>query len=592
MKYKSVLLFLLFCLLFLASGCDNTSGIDESTVSSSEAPDGTVIQAQTTEETEASSDIVTTEETGADSVTVTTDFSRDSASEPDRETEPETTEAPSVEQECRILSFTVPADKNENMCESLIGKIEDDLIILEVSAPTDTFSLKNAYVDIVTDAASYTLSGGSASSVDLISNGGCICTLTDNEGGSRTYRVVVRYADSVIPVISVRTDTGKAVTSKEAYVGATISIDAFGVNGWYLPEGFTSLEPTRVQIRGRGNSTWEWEKKPYKLKFDSKISVLGMEKAKKWTLLANYADYSLMRNYLAMEVSKVLSPELSPLSQYPVNLFLNGEYQGVYTVGEDKEVKDGRIELAENNGTADTSFLLEIGGYEGDGGWGKTAFTVGLLRFCSIEYPEDDEITQEQADFIIQYCKDADAAVRSLSGYEDYIDVDSFIDWFIANEYFYNLESCFRRSCFLTKEPGGKLKMGPLWDHDLAMGNLYNDFSQYESWAALTQEYEYIEDNWFCYLMKDETFVGRLKDRWNAVKDELLKATTDNIDQMEKTLRVSADYNFRVWKVLGKRAVRPQPKGIVKLKTYEANVTYIRDFLTDRWNWMDKTLNS
>ena len=92
MKYKSVLLFLLFCLLFLASGCDNTSGIDESTVSSSEAPDGTVIQAQTTEETEASSDIVTTEETGADSVTVTTDFSRDSASETDRETEPETHE--------------------------------------------------------------------------------------------------------------------------------------------------------------------------------------------------------------------------------------------------------------------------------------------------------------------------------------------------------------------------------------------------------------------------------------------------------------------------------------------------------------------
>lgn len=580
MRTNIYLLFALLCVLFLSSGCNTAAEITDSTPLPPSYSDSTADQSQSADETES----ITESE-------VATDPDSELPTETETETETEMTVPAPSESECRITSFIVPADKNPNMCESIIGKISDNIITLEICAPTDTFSLLTAYVDIATDAASYTLSGGSASSVDLISNGGCTCTLTDANGLSRTYQIVVEYSGSTIPVISIRTDSGNAVTSKDNYIGAVISIDTSGTDGWFLPEGFESLEPTEVQIKGRGNSTWEWDKKPYKLKFESKTAVLGMEKAKKWVLLANYADYSLMRNYVAMEASKVLSDETSPLSQYPVNLFINGEYQGVYTIGEDHEVKNGRIDLSKNNGTADTSFVLEIGGSDSEDIWGKTAFSTGLIRYCSIEYPEDNEITQEQADFIIQYCKEADAAIKSLSDYEDYIDVDSFIDWFISNEYFYNLESCFRRSCFLIKEPGGKLKMGPIWDLDLAMGNLYNDFSQYEIWAALAQKYEYVEDNWFCYLMKDEAFRVRLRDRWNEVKHELLEVSLNSIDRMEETLRVSAGYNFDLWDVLGTRAVRPQPKQIVKLKTYEDNVKYIRDFLVDRWNWMDKTLN-
>ncbi|MBE6542291.1 MAG: hypothetical protein E7672_07580 [Ruminococcaceae bacterium] len=278
------------------------------------------------------------------------------------------------------------------------------------------------------------------------------------------------------------------------------------------------------------------------------------------------------------------------MSQYPVNLFLNGEYQGVYTIGEDHEVKDGRIKLEKNNGTPDTSYLLEIGGYEDGDKMGKTAFSSEFMRFCSIEYPEDNELTQAQSNFIIDYCKRADAAVKSLNGYEEYIDVDSAIDWFISTELFYNLESCFRRSCFVTKEAGGKLKLGPIWDYDLAMGNLYNDFGQYESWASLTQAYGYIDANWFSYLLYDDAFVSRLRDKWNSVKDELLDVSLNCIDKMGETLSSSAEYNFEVWNTLGTRAVAPQPKSITELKTYEDSVRYIRDFVEKRWKWIDKTL--
>lgn len=502
----------------------------------------------------------------------------------------DSTEAEEVpaEAQCSITSFVVSAGKNRNMYSDIVGVIADGVITLTVSDPTDTYSLKCASVDVESDAASYSFSNGDGNTVDL-TDSALKCTLTDTEGRTKEYSVVLEYSDGILPVICINTAGGAAVTTKEYYIDATVSIDTAGVDGWYLPEGFTSMEETPVGIKGRGNSTWGWAKKPYKIKFDSKESVLGMESAKKWVLLANYSDYSLMRNYVAFEGAKVLSTTLSPFSQYPVNLFLNGEYVGVYSIGEDKEVKEGRIELAEDNGTADTSYLLEIGGTEEDDIVGVTCFHTGLIRFCSIEYPEDN-LNAEKAAFISDYCAKADEAVRNHTNWQDYIDIDSLVDWFIQNELFYNLESCFRRSCFITKEPGGKLKMGPIWDYDLAMGNLYNDFGQYESWSCMTQGNGYIEDNWYCYLLKDEAFLTRLRSRWAEVKDELLSTTLGCIDKMSVTLANSAECNFEVWNILGTRAVPPQPTLITGLKTYEDNVAYLRSFIVSRWNWMDKNI--
>ena len=517
-------------------------------------------------------DSVTTADTTSDTVTEETTETQSPAAEP-----------------AEIISLTVPKENNRNMYETLTGKITDGEIIIEIIAPTDTYSLKNAHISIEHSGDLYYPVPGSET-VDLTSPD-CVFTVKNVDGKETRYKVVLKYGENTIPVVCIDTKDGKDIVTKEYYVDATISIDTAGVDGWYLPEGFEDLEPTSMLIKGRGNSTWKWEKKPYKFKFDSKVSIFGLEKSKKWVLLANYSDYSLMRNYITMESAKVLSNQLSPFSQYPVNLFVNGEYRGVYSIGEDHNVGTGRIELSDNNGLPDTSFLLEIGGYDEDEDiLDKTVLYTSLVRWCSIESPEDNEITQEQADFIIDYINRTDAAVIALDGYEDYIDVDALIDWFIANELFYNLESCFNRSCFMTKEPGEKLVMGPLWDYDLAMGNLYNDFGRYDIWACLAQEYGYIYDNWMCYLMEDPNFRAKLKVRWDEVKNELFDTAIGLIDRMGETLSTSAEYNFTVWNILGTRVVAPQPKSIVNLKTYEDNVKYIRDFVTNRWNWMDNNI--
>jgi hypothetical protein len=134
--------------------------------------------------------------------------------------------------------------------------------------------------------------------------------------------------------------------------------------------------------------------------------------------------------------------------------------------------------------------------------------------------------------------------------------------------------------------------MGPIWDYDLAMGNLYNDFGQYSTWAHLTQANGYIEDNWYVYLLTDPAFLSRLKDRWNTAKDELLSTALQCIDRMEQTLSPSAAYNFARWDILGTRAVPPQPWSVTELKTYEDQISYIRNFIVSRWSWINSQLGN
>ncbi|MBE6541958.1 MAG: hypothetical protein E7672_05880, partial [Ruminococcaceae bacterium] len=225
----------------------------------------------------------------------------DSESVSDTSTETDEVVIEEKESERRITSFVVPKNRNKNMCEDIVGKISDNQITLEVVAPTDTYSLRYAYVEIETDAERVVLSSYNGTTADLTAED-LRCTITDEDGLERVYDIVIKYSEHTIPVISI--DTSSAVISREDYISAQISIDTSGVSGWFLPEGFSSLDKTEVQIKGRGNSTWGWPKKPYKLKFETKTSVLGMEEAKKWILLSNYADYSLIRNYVAMEASK------------------------------------------------------------------------------------------------------------------------------------------------------------------------------------------------------------------------------------------------------------------------------------------------
>lgn len=402
-------------------------------------------------------------------------------------------------------------------------------------------------------------------------------TVTDEEGKVRVYSVDIsrRYGD--IPVVYIETENGAAIESKEEYMDCRVAV----MNT--ENSGFSQISFTDARIRGRGNSTWKWEKKPYRVKFNSGVSLFGLHKAKDWVLLANYADKSLMRNSVAFDMARGLSFDFVP-HQYPVDVYLNGEYQGVYSIGEQIERNQERVDIDLNYEDPDTGYLLEVCGSDEGDVKDVDYFHAGKLIFVRIKSPDTKKMSKEHFDFIKNYVVAADKAVREHGDYYEYIDADSLYDWIIMCELTCNIDTAFRRSCFITKDKGGKLKFGPLWDFDLAMGNFSHDDGDYESWVSTGREY--VGDTWFTYLIEYPDFTEPFKARWFEVRDDIMARAMEAIDRYAALLAESQEENFTRWPIWNVRAGY-QPSSMKKVNTFEKQIQFLKDWLTARAEWLD-----
>lgn len=375
---------------------------------------------------------------------------------------------------------------------------------------------------------------------------------------------------------------------RDLYADCVIQIDSS------MTDEYPGTTPLAATIRGRGHSTWDWPKKPYKIKLAEKESLLGMTPSKNWALIANYADESLVRNTTAFAMAEYLGTFPFTPKLVSVNLYLNGVYQGIYTLTEMIESKKSRLDLDYREDSPNTGYLLEVGGADPDlNQKGLEYFDLpsGCAINILIKAPEDEKLTQANYDYIYKYVSLADEAIVSLDGYETYIDVDSFIDWFLLHELTYNLDSCFHRSCYMTKDRGGKLKMGPVWDFDLAFGNLYYDNPNYDDWATLgsSNSNSYIGITWYNYLLKDPAFRDKARARWAEVKDGLVETAINTIEAEQERLSPSVEDNFAVWDTLG-ISNGYQPPQMSKYTTFNEQLAYIRRFVTNRAAWIDKNL--
>lgn len=398
-----------------------------------------------------------------------------------------------------------------------------------------------------------------------------------------------------IPAVFLTTDDPAAIT-KDEYVPCTVQIDSSMTDGKY-----TSTEVLTGEIRGRGHSTWSWPKKPYKIKLEEKTSLLGMTEAKRWVLIANYADESLLRNTIAFDMARSLGSFRFVPTEIPVDVYMNGIYQGVYTLGEQLEVKSSRLPLDDNLANVETGYLLEIGGADPNvdtKGWNYFDLPSGCGVNIKIKSPDTEEdpnaeynFTQKHYDFIYSYMCRADNAITTLTDYEDYINVDSFIDWFLVHEFSYNLDSCFRRSCYITKPKLSRLEMGPVWDFDLAFGNMYMDNPKYDDWATIGSgdSNSYIGITWFNYLMTDDSFREKARARWDEVKDTMLQTSLDTLNYYKPLVAPSAEKNFEIWKTLN-TANGFQPQSMQNENTYVSQLQYITRFLYSRQKWIDENL--
>ncbi|MBE7064850.1 MAG: hypothetical protein E7384_03435 [Ruminococcaceae bacterium] len=420
-------------------------------------------------------------------------------------------------------------------------------------------------------------------------NGKYVLTLSDDEGNTRGYYLNIKRRCESLPVISVYTDGGKSIDSKETYVSAQLGIDCSGSKEY---KNF-SLDTKSVGIKGRGNASWNYtDKKAYRLKFDEKVSVLGMKADKDWVLVPNYFDKSLIRNVTAHELAKQMENlEYTP-THILVDLFLNGEYRGVYTIADKIEVSNNKVDIETSDNVVNPGFLIEIGwDYSSENIYGKDYFDVEIIKRLYVKDPEITSRYNSRMNDIIEYVRLTDRAISSGEGYEKYIDVDSMVDWFIIAELTNNTEMAFYRSCYFYREEGGKIKMGPVWDFDMAFGNHSADISGYDGWATAEAEFAYVNDTWTTYLIKDKVFMDKVRARWNEKKEILLKTAEDTIDNSLAIIGDSQTENFKKWDILGKQ-IGEGNVDYNEYDTYEKQVEYVREFVEKRAEWMTNRLNN
>ena len=347
-----------------------------------------------------------------------------------------------------------------------------------------------------------------------------------------------------LPRVDIFTEGNESIVSKEYYLRCTVSVS--GTDEEYC------FADVPAGVRGRGNDTWTaYPKKPYRIKFDEKTSMFGEEKNKSWVLLAMYNDFSLIRDRLAFGMAESLDAEFAPCYHY-VDLYVNGKYMGIYLLTDQVDENKGRTDVKESFTAEDVEvpFLVELDARAPDEGVeGIDWFRAPNGSPYGVKYPDADEIyTQAQFDYIADYIGTVDNLCRkqgvTLAELSEYIDVPSFIDYYIVLEVMGQSEVNWK-SVYMSKSKDGLLVMGPVWDFDWgATGPSIGKYAdQYkDDYSGLRSM-----GNWFDALYNGSPeFRAALSARWQEVRPKLL-ASIDAVEAEKPMLERAARRNELRW---------------------------------------------
>ncbi len=270
-------------------------------------------------------------------------------------------------------------------------------------------------------------------------------------------------------------------------------------------------------IKVRGRSTAVGPKYPYRIKFDNKTEVLGISSGKKWVLLSNLFDKTMMRNYLALDLAGKMNLTYSPECMY-VDLYINGAYAGNYLLTEGISDAKNSTDLETKRGDC----LFEFDASRDDGSlYIKTPMGI-RLKYQEPESPSADEQT-----WALSFFREMEAAIKThdMSKYEVFIDVDSFVDFYLHSEIVKNIDvNDFSTRVFIKN---GILYYGPVWDCDLSMGNIDKDHEEkYREYANAfghgtasndTADGEWMNTGWFAELLRDPAFRQKVVERFDEL---------------------------------------------------------------------------
>lgn len=381
-------------------------------------------------------------------------------------------------------------------------------------------------------------------------------------------------------VYDVYITCGESITDKYNYKNATITIEDKEYN----------LD-TDVLIRLRGNSTLHQPKKPYKLKFDKKVNLLGMAEDKEWALLANYFDPTHMRNYYAYKLAIALGLEYSIDLRF-VNLFLNGSNQGLYLLTETVKTSSNRVDIEEKNLTGEeVPFLLELDMKVVDDNpnyrdiLDDEAFILSNEKYNGKQYPFSTEypksfkdLSSEQYKYIKNYMKNVFTSVRS-GNFSEYIDLESFIDYFLVQEIFMNVDLDYS-SVFMYKPLGEKLHFGPIWDFDLSSGNV----SYVNNYHSETTMKECNGGNYlFTKALENQKFNTMVNDRIAEI-EYIIRRMLSSFDANYTKLLYYATTDNLKWYVLNDHNWA-RPEHLVGI-TYREQVDFLKNYLAQHYSYL------
>lgn len=354
---------------------------------------------------------------------------------------------------------------------------------------------------------------------------------------------------------------------RNTYTGATLT----------LVDGDTGIYSQRMQIKGRGNYSWSFPQKPYNLKLDEDTNLLGMGAAKMWVLITTHSDKTLMRNFNILSLAYNIGMEYAVETRY-VDVFVNGEYNGLYVLSEKIELDSERIQ-------AEALMEIEMQYRHSD-----CSRCIICPSGCHITYkqPETSHLTaEENAALLKKYTQlfiEADVALtKGIEYYSQFIDVDSFVDWYIVNELVKNYDSNFTTSCYCYVKDG-KIHMGPCWDYDTCMGN------QNAATCMYPEGYHVATGTWYSILTNDEGFKNALHKRWTELVEKgYLAAFRESFVNTPEIIKDSEKADHDKWKQALKST---DLRGGLSKFTYEEEVDYLINWLDTRVNWLDERWNN
>ena len=377
------------------------------------------------------------------------------------------------------------------------------------------------------------------------------------------------YPYANIPRIVIYTKNQQKIEDRETEIPAKLQI-------WGKKDAESEI--LDLTIRGRGNSSWEMPKKSYKIEFAKKQSMLGMPKDKDWALIANYADKTLMKNYIAYRLSADLGAYYAPRCEF-AEFYLNGEYLGVYLLTEIIKIAKNRIDILEKN-----SYIVEF-----DEKYRKKEQVFFSERITGVGYEKPFRVhnpkdaTEEELSILEKNVKTFEDSLKKFSSKKDnnvaqWIDIDEYLKHYWVQESAKNPDSRFYSSVYFSWTVGEVIRMGPVWDFDIAFGG--NHLTEpIEDWYTK-------ERYWNIYIFRDSLVRAEWVNFWKKNKSTFSSVLT-KVDSVRRALNAAAKNNFKRWNVLDSTEYEYHLKPYA---TYKEAAEDLKVWIKQRIKWIDSQM--